>query len=228
MATAKVLAEEAATRRLDILRLFMMHDAITDATGDASRATSNATKSPPLPPKTHECSNCHKPFASAGNLKKHMLTHTGERPFACAYCPSSFNQKIHAKIHERMHTGEKPYVCLMDGCLRAFADPKSVIWHRRMHTGERPYTCTVCSRTFRCKRGMFKHMRIHTGEKPYTCNVCGLAFSQNGNMKTHQKNIHGIGKVHEVVHEVVAAHAVIVDDLKVGVGLGGLCGSHVQ
>ncbi|KAJ3010852.1 UNVERIFIED_CONTAM: hypothetical protein HDU68_001945 [Siphonaria sp. JEL0065] len=140
--------------------------------------------------KSHECNYCQKLFVSSGNLKKHILIHTGQRPFKCSYCPSTFNQNIHLKIHERTHTGEKPYVCDFEGCLKAFGDPKSAITHRRSHTGERPFGCDYCPRMFSCKRGAIKHMRIHLGIKPYKCDLCPMTFTQSGNLKTHQKRKH--------------------------------------
>lgn len=35
----------------------------------------------------HPCNICGKLFNRAYNLKKHLLTHTGERPFTCMFCP---------------------------------------------------------------------------------------------------------------------------------------------
>ena len=52
-----------------------------------------------------ECKVCGKIFAK--DLKRHMLTHTGERPFQCSYCPNvpRFRLKAHLKSHLRTQHG---------------------------------------------------------------------------------------------------------------------------
>jgi len=50
------------------------------------------------------CSNCSKWFKHLSNFKRHILVHTGEKPFQCPACPHSFRRNYLLKSHvQRMH-----------------------------------------------------------------------------------------------------------------------------
>ncbi|XP_071530995.1 uncharacterized protein [Panulirus ornatus] len=61
--------------------------------------------------KKNQCPFCAYITNRTWYMKKHMLTHTGERPYACPHCPYQASRKDSLKIHLRIHTGEKPYLC---------------------------------------------------------------------------------------------------------------------
>lgn len=58
------------------------------------------------------CTHCGKKVVS---LRRHLLSHTGERPYVCKYCNKGFTSGYALKVHTRQHKGEKPYMCHLCG-----------------------------------------------------------------------------------------------------------------
>eukprot|EP00830_Metopus_es_P005166 TRINITY_DN147_c0_g1_i1.p1 TRINITY_DN147_c0_g1~~TRINITY_DN147_c0_g1_i1.p1 ORF type:complete len:379 (+),score=49.24 TRINITY_DN147_c0_g1_i1:38-1138(+) len=148
--------------------------------------------------KCHKCPypECGKVFKESGNLRRHIRSHTGERPYACTYigCNKAFLTKGHLQVHVLIHTGDKPYTCKF--CDKKYSRDSRLKIHERIHTGERPYRCTFknCTKTF-TERGNYKtHMRTHTGEKPYECSHpgCSQRFTTAGHLKEHSMKHGGL------------------------------------
>ncbi|KAK3623160.1 hypothetical protein LTR56_021742 [Elasticomyces elasticus] len=51
-------------------------------------------------PATFQCSLCPKHFTRAYNLRSHLRSHNGERPFACTICGKGFARQADRKRHE--------------------------------------------------------------------------------------------------------------------------------
>ncbi|XP_063608912.1 zinc finger and BTB domain-containing protein 7A-like isoform X11 [Penaeus indicus] len=61
--------------------------------------------------KLHQCSFCDYSTNYSTGLKRHLRTHTGEKPFECSVCLQRFTQKGTLQAHITIHTGEKPFNC---------------------------------------------------------------------------------------------------------------------
>nr|XP_019953610.1 PREDICTED: zinc finger protein 770-like [Paralichthys olivaceus] len=67
---------------------------------------SAAQKKPTFPLQklpSHQCPKCSKFFPSPSKLERHMMIHTGQRPFSCELCGKQFRQKTHLRVHCRVH-----------------------------------------------------------------------------------------------------------------------------
>ncbi|CAI5647360.1 zinc finger protein 335 [Oreochromis niloticus] len=54
--------------------------------------------------RPHKCPNCSFASKNKKDLRRHMMTHTNEKPFSCKLCGQRFNRNGHLKFHmERLH-----------------------------------------------------------------------------------------------------------------------------
>lgn len=49
--------------------------------------------------RRHLCSHCWKCFAYPKDLRRHALSHTGEKPYKCPFCSHGATQKSNLKKH---------------------------------------------------------------------------------------------------------------------------------
>ncbi|KAK6295399.1 hypothetical protein J4Q44_G00346250 [Coregonus suidteri] len=53
--------------------------------------------------RNYQCVTCLKCFSSPSKLQRHILSHTGQRPFVCHLCKKAFRQLAHLKLHINTH-----------------------------------------------------------------------------------------------------------------------------
>jgi len=98
----------------------------------------------------YSCNECDKRFHSKWSLKRHMMSHSGEKPHTCDICAKSFASKWQLDLHYRTHTGEKPYSC--DICSKRFTTKSHMSRHRRTHVNSKAVVknSAQCADTVQC------------------------------------------------------------------------------
>ena len=154
-----------------------------------TRAHSAAGRKPPeakkraSAPALYKCGECPKAFRWPSYLRKHAVTHTGEKPFKCRECPRAFRRPSYLKKHSVTHTGIKPFTCRE--CPRAFRRPSDLEKHAVTHAREKTFKCEQCPKAFRWPSDLEKHSLTHTGEKPFECRECPRAFRRPSDLEKH-------------------------------------------
>uniref|UniRef100_A0A8C6E5R5 Ras-responsive element-binding protein 1 n=1 Tax=Moschus moschiferus TaxID=68415 RepID=A0A8C6E5R5_MOSMO len=162
----------------------------------------------------HSCSICGKSLSSASSLDRHMLVHSGERPYKCAVCGQSFttngNMHRHMKIHEK-DPNSSPAAAPPSPLKRRRLSSKRKLSHDAESEKEDPapakkmvedgqlgdaerkaeevFHCPLCFKEFVCKYGLETHMETHS-DNPLRCDVCCVTFRTHRGLLRHNALVH--------------------------------------
>ena len=162
-------------------------------------------------PNKIPCPFCSRSFPWSSSLKRHILTHTGDKPYKCPDCPLWFTTKSNCDRHlARKHSNNNNEI---------------------RNVPERPYKCQMCpSSTFSSQSNLRKHQhskhRLNNGdgfssssneeedqhindkegnhnhndskesstsgmsETPYKCHLCEEGFSERDEAIGHLQKVH--------------------------------------
>lgn len=97
----------------------------------------------------------------AQNKLANMTLHiAGQRPCECSVCGFKCTIVSKLKRHMLTHTKEKPHKCQL--CPQAYAQTNDLIKHvARVHGIDKPYQCNRCDEGFRLLTDLRQHYGVH-------------------------------------------------------------------
>lgn len=136
--------------------------------------------------KLLKCNDCDYSTVYATTFKRHLRTHTDERPHRCEICESTFTERTSLNRHMKMHGQLFPYQC--SNCRQGFSHQHLLHFHEKNCTTKQ-FECYLCEKKFHAYHVNLKvHMRRkHTGERPYSCPRCQQTFCQTSHLTRHTK-----------------------------------------
>ncbi|CAL4233246.1 unnamed protein product, partial [Meganyctiphanes norvegica] len=136
-------------------------------------------------PATLKCNMCGYTCIHYNKLKKHIMEHTGEKPYTCPNCDYICRNKADMKVHMCKHSGEKPFECIL--CDYKAQQVGSLNIHMLTHQNEEPYTCKICRKTFKTECAFSKHELIHSDKPQYSCTHCDYKNPNNEDIQRHMQ-----------------------------------------
>lgn len=109
---------------------------------------------------TNVCFFCQKTFTNVYNCRRHIRTHSGEKPFECKVCGKKFSRQSTLNAHEKVHTGNQIFKC--ETCSKAFDIYRQLTEHQLIHRVDKPFTCKICNKSYSRATVLSQHMKSHS------------------------------------------------------------------
>ena len=140
--------------------------------------------------KLIQCPHCDFKSEKKMAVKRHIITHTGEKYYKCDTCEYKSTHRHRLTRHLRTHSGDKPFACTL--CSYRCSVKGKLPLHMRIHTGEKPYQCPYCPYKSTNSTAIKVHLPIHTGERSFACTDCEFTCSNKSGLIKHMHVMHSL------------------------------------
>ena len=157
----------------------------------------------------YQCPFCPMIMSQNGTMKRHIMVHTGEKPFKCQLCQYASGRKASLQHHIQHIHGlfsnweqnsflwnimiyfDQKYIDLKKSIVFCKYIVFIILQNEPIQLGNHQFACPFCTKIMKLKADVKRHIRTHTGEKPYACKFCPYRSSQKGTLQYHVQHIHG-------------------------------------
>ncbi|XP_051546600.1 zinc finger protein 676-like [Myxocyprinus asiaticus] len=133
------------------------------------------------------CNTCGRKFTRSSDVRRHQLTHTGERPFHCSHCEKTFQHAWDLTKHCRKMHDEAAFTCQL--CKSSFLNLRVLTaHHKKEHCDKLPHYCSICGEASPTAAALVQHRKTHSATQQYRCEQCGKGFDTLLQRSVHRQS----------------------------------------